>query len=98
MAAFDSIYPEQTSTATVEVNVLRNEARPRWLMQHPIEVKIKETEQIGTEIVMVEAQDPDGVSDMRNLFYWLIYDCIMLCNPKTFVFETSRCKLLLLSI
>lgn len=69
VVAFDDIYPKQTSTATVEVNMIRNLNRPEWKMETPVEVTIKETDSIGSVVTdVIRAEDPDGVRLMELYF------------------------------
>ena len=66
--AFDDVYPSQTSTATVDVNMLRNENRPSWTHATPINVKIRETEPLGYLVTdQPNAVDADGVSRLSVL-------------------------------
>ena len=66
--AFDDLYPEQTSTATVEINVLRNQNRPSWTNQVPIRVTINETEPLGYLVTdEPNAVDADGVCDLGDV-------------------------------
>ena len=61
--AYDDLYPEGTSTATVDVTMQRNENRPRWQHEVPIRVTIKETEPVGYVVTnKPRAVDQDGVS------------------------------------
>ena len=61
--AYDDLYPGQVSTATVEVEMQRNENRPSWINEVPIRVTIKETEPLGYVINdEINAVDRDGVS------------------------------------
>lgn len=68
MEAYDPTYPEQTSTATVDLNILRNENRPQWTHEVPVRVTIDETEPLGYVVTdEPHAEDGDGVSIMTKL-------------------------------
>lgn len=61
--AYDNIYPEQTSTATVEITIQRNENGPKWTHEIPLRLTINETEPLGYIVTnQPKATDPDGVS------------------------------------
>ena len=74
--AYDDLYPEGTSTATVDVTMQRNENRPRWQHETPIRVIIKETEPVGYVVTdKPRATDQDGVTTFYKLcqfrkLYW----------------------------
>lgn len=61
MLAYDTAYPDQTTTATVAIAVSRNEFAPVFT-QSPYRVTINETLALGTCILTVSASDQDGVS------------------------------------
>ncbi len=60
MAAFDDLYPEQTSTATIDINMIRNENRPRWNNEVPLRITISETLPMGAIVTsQINATDLD---------------------------------------
>ena len=61
MRAYDTAYPSETATATVNIGVSRNENSPLF-GQNPYRVTINETVGVGTCILDVDATDADGVS------------------------------------
>jgi protocadherin Fat 4 len=59
--AYDNIYPEQTSTATVEITMQRNENRPTWSHESTLRLTINETEPLGYLVTnKPNATDADG--------------------------------------
>ena len=68
--AYDDIYPEQSATATIDIQMQRNENRPQWTNETPLRVTIRETEPLGY-IISSEpnATDADGVNVRCN---WII--------------------------
>ncbi len=66
--AYDDLYPEGTSTATVDVTMQRNENRPRWQHETPLRVTIRETVPNGFVVTdKPRAADQDGVSAARAM-------------------------------
>ncbi|XP_035826838.1 protocadherin Fat 4-like [Aplysia californica] len=59
VTAYDTAYPTQVATATVEVSIARNEFSPQFT-QSPYRVTINETTSVGTSILSVLADDADG--------------------------------------
>ena len=59
--AYDTAYPSETATATVNIAVSRNENAPIF-GQNPYRVTINETVGVGTCILDVDAVDADGAS------------------------------------
>lgn len=59
--AYDTAYPSETATATVNIGVSRNE-NPPVFGQNPYRITINETVGVGTCILDVDATDADGVS------------------------------------
>lgn len=59
--AYDTAYPTETATATVNIGVSRNE-NPPVFGQNPYRITINETVGVGTCILDVDATDADGVS------------------------------------
>jgi len=72
--AYDDVYPEQTSTATININMIRNENRPQWTNNVPLNIKIRETDPLGYIITdVINATDADKVS----LFILSNYYCLL---------------------
>lgn len=62
MSAYDDVYPEQTSTATVFVRILRNEKKPRWQHESSLRYTISETVALGYVVTdRPRATDEDKV-------------------------------------
>ena len=59
LVAFDTAYPDQTSTATLEVRVTRNEAAPLFPDSEEYAVEIAENHQLGSSVLQVRANDAD---------------------------------------
>lgn len=64
--AFDSAYPQDVTSATVTVNVLRNQGRPS-LIGSPYITTVNETIPVGTSVLTVQASDPDGVRTRHSV-------------------------------
>ena len=62
--AFDTAYPDQTSTVVLPVVVTRNEHAPIF-EQYEYQTSIPENQRIGSSILLVKASDNDQVS--KNL-------------------------------
>jgi len=58
--AYDNAYPDQVSTATVTVEVTRNQYAPIF-MQPEFQDKITENHRLGTSVLQVKAEDRDQV-------------------------------------
>ena len=64
MIAYDDIYEDDQTTATVTINVVRNVQGPQFFGQPYIDT-IYENEPLGQSMIRVNSSDPDGVS------YWI---------------------------
>ncbi|XP_070182145.1 protocadherin Fat 1-like [Littorina saxatilis] len=62
--AYDTAYPEQKTSVTVQIQVRRNEYSPVFAPS-PITVTIEETVQIGSVITIVNATDQDARDTLR---------------------------------
>ncbi|XP_070194144.1 cadherin EGF LAG seven-pass G-type receptor 2-like [Littorina saxatilis] len=62
--AYDTAYPEQKTSVTVQIQVRRNEYSPVFAPS-PITVTIEETVQIGSVITIVNATDQDAMDTLR---------------------------------
>ena len=61
MIAYDNAYPDQVSTATVPVEVTRNEFAP--IFSRPeFETSITENHRLGSSVIKVKATDRDKVA------------------------------------
>ena len=61
--AYDDVFPAQSSTATIDVRMQRNEHRPEWQHDTSLRYKIRETVPLGYVISeKPRATDRDGVS------------------------------------
>ena len=62
MKAYDVSYPEQTSTATVAIEVSRNDAAPIFSSDTDYNTEIAENHQLGSSVLQLQAEDLDEVS------------------------------------
>ena len=70
MSAYDNIFPEDTSTAAIFVQVMRNQLSPVWVNNVPILVTINETAPLGYIVSSaISAVDPDNVCRRIRLDY-----------------------------
>ena len=60
MLAYDVSYPEQTSTATVPIDVSRNDAAPIF-SKAEYENEIAESHRLGSSVLQLDATDDDNV-------------------------------------
>lgn len=60
MRVHDSAYPDQPSTATVPIQVTRNENAPIFATAD-YNVNLAENHRLGSSVVQVSASDDDGV-------------------------------------
>ena len=61
MEAYDTAYPKHTGTNYITITVNRNANPPRFV-QNAYEKTISANYPLVTEVIKVEAVDPDGVS------------------------------------
>ena len=65
--SFDDLYPEQTSTASIAINMIRNENRPKWTNEVPLRLTISETLPLGYVLTdVINATDADNVCVFIN--------------------------------
>ena len=61
--SYDNLYPDNQATATVTIEVSRNENKPRWTNENPIRIEVNETVPLGYVISNeIAAIDDDNVS------------------------------------
>ena len=59
--AYDTAYPDQTSTAEVPILVTRNDAAPIF-SQAEYRTEIAESHRLGSSVLKLDASDNDNVS------------------------------------
>ena len=62
LVVYDSAYPSARDTCDVLISVLRDESGPIFQPSATYQITIPETTPIGSEVLNVDAIDPDGVS------------------------------------